>query len=199
MKRRWIFAVIALTIAIVALALWRVWTDSNDPPPGQPASIDHVARALDQLGWKLAMSRTDDGDVFFSATLPDGSVKAFSAESLLTRLESEHKGRSWLNRILNISGSAGMIWVGIGLLGQVLFTGRMIVQWLASERKRQSVVPAAFWWMSLIGASMLIVYFIWRKDIVGILGQGFGWAVYVRNIHLLHTHAKPVRTNGDGQ
>ncbi|HAI14296.1 MAG TPA: hypothetical protein DCM28_21505, partial [Phycisphaerales bacterium] len=73
------------------------------------------------------------------------------------------------------------MWVAVGLLGQVLFTGRMIVQWIASEKSKRSVVPTAFWWMSLIGASMLITYFIWRKDVVGVLGQATGWFIYVRN------------------
>jgi lipid-A-disaccharide synthase-like uncharacterized protein len=44
----------------------------------------------------------------------------------------------------------------------------------------------AFWWMSLVGASMLLVYFIWRRDIVGILGQATGWFIYIRNLVLIH-------------
>ncbi|MAE60392.1 MAG: hypothetical protein CMJ49_03445, partial [Planctomycetaceae bacterium] len=54
------------------------------------------------------------------------------------------------------------MWVVIGLGGQVLFAGRLVVQWVASEKQRRSVVPNAFWWMALGGASMLLVYFIWR-------------------------------------
>ena len=76
----------------------------------------------------------------------------------------------------------------LGLLGQVLFTGRMLIQWLASERERRSVVPVAFWWMSLAGASMLLVYFLWRKDIIGVLGQSAGWVVYTRNLWLIYRH-----------
>jgi lipid-A-disaccharide synthase-like uncharacterized protein len=66
----------------------------------------------------------------------------------------------------------------------------MIVQWLVSERARRSVVPAAFWWMSLIGATMLLVYFLWRKDLVGVLGQGTGWLIYIRNLYLLYRWKK---------
>jgi lipid-A-disaccharide synthase-like uncharacterized protein len=62
----------------------------------------------------------------------------------------------------------------------------MVVQWLVSEKQHQSIVPPSFWWMSLIGASMLITYFIWRKDIVGFLGQGTGWLIYLRNIWLIY-------------
>ena len=82
----------------------------------------------------------------------------------------------------------GIAWVGIGLLGQLLFAGRMLVQWLTSEKRGRSTVPVAFWWMSLTGASMLLVYFIWRKDVVGVLGQSTGWLIYARNLYLIHSH-----------
>ncbi|ACV69613.1 lipid A biosynthesis domain protein [Desulfohalobium retbaense DSM 5692] len=78
------------------------------------------------------------------------------------------------------------MWVSVGLLGQVFFTGRMVVQWITSERKRRSVIPVAFWWMSLLGACMLLLYFIWRKDIVGILGQSTGLFIYLRNLRLIY-------------
>ena len=77
------------------------------------------------------------------------------------------------------------MWVAIGLGGQLLFSGRMLVQWLASERSRRMVVPPAFWYMSLGGALALAAYFIWRQDMVGLLGQSTGIVVYVRNIRLM--------------
>ena len=61
----------------------------------------------------------------------------------------------------------------------------MLVQWLTSEKSKRSVVPVSFWWMSLVGATMLLVYFIWRRDIVGILGQATGWIIYIRNLVLI--------------
>ncbi|MEM8872751.1 MAG: lipid-A-disaccharide synthase N-terminal domain-containing protein [Planctomycetota bacterium] len=76
--------------------------------------------------------------------------------------------------------------VGLGLFGQVLFTGRMLVQWLVSEKQKRSTVPVVFWWMSLGGASLLLIYFVWRRDIVGVLGQGTGWGIYARNLWLIH-------------
>lgn len=93
----------------------------------------------------------------------------------------------WLWRLFNISSPIGFIWVSLGLLGQVLFTGRMVVQWLMTERKRQSIVPPVFWWMSLGGALMLLTYFMWRRDIVGMLGQSFGLIVYIRNLHFIYS------------
>ena len=107
-------------------------------------------------------------------------------EAYANRLLSKDDSRSFTFKLLNISTPYGIAWVVLGLLGQVLFTGRMVVQWLVSEKEKQSVVPPAFWWMSLIGASMLLTYFIWRKDIVGFLGQGTGWLIYLRNLWLIY-------------
>lgn len=77
------------------------------------------------------------------------------------------------------------IWIGIGFLGQAFFTSRFLVQWIISERRRQSVIPIAFWWLSLLGGSTLLAYAIWRKDPVFILGQGTGLVVYIRNLILI--------------
>ena len=77
------------------------------------------------------------------------------------------------------------IWIGIGLLGQALFSARFLLQWLASERQGRSVVPHAFWWLSIAGGAMLLAYALWRRDPVFVLGQGLGLAVYLRNIALI--------------
>lgn len=77
-------------------------------------------------------------------------------------------------------------WLAIGFLGQALFTARFLVQWLASEKKRDSVVPAAFWWLSLLGGSALLLYAIFRNDPVIITGQGLGLFVYARNLILMN-------------
>lgn len=90
-----------------------------------------------------------------------------------------------LFRLLNITTWASLAWVTIGLLGQLAFSGRMLVQWIVSERSRASVVPAAFWWMSLIGGLLLFAYFVWRKDAVGVLGQSSGIVIYARNLKLI--------------
>lgn len=77
------------------------------------------------------------------------------------------------------------IWIGIGLFGQLLFTSRFLVQWIASERKRESVIPMAFWWLSISGGLTLLSYAIWRQDPVFILGQATGLIVYFRNLVLI--------------
>ena len=77
------------------------------------------------------------------------------------------------------------IWLAIGFLGQGLFFGRWVVQWIASEKKAESQVPVAFWYMSLIGGLITLAYAIYRKDPVFIAGQSIGSIVYVRNLMLI--------------
>ena len=77
------------------------------------------------------------------------------------------------------------IWLGIGFLGQGLFFGRWVVQWIASEKKSESQVPVSFWYMSLIGGLITLAYAIYRADPVFIAGQGIGSVVYIRNLMLI--------------
>lgn len=88
-------------------------------------------------------------------------------------------------RALNITSWTGVAWVVIGFVGQGAFFGRMIIQWLVSEREKRSVVPEVFWWLSLLGGGMLFAYFAWRQDIVGVMGQTSGVVIYARNIRLI--------------
>lgn len=73
-----------------------------------------------------------------------------------------------------------------GLAGQTCFFSRFLVQWIASEKKGVSVVPNAFWYLSLLGGLMVLSYAIWRRDPVFTLGQSVGIFVYIRNIMLIH-------------
>ena len=75
--------------------------------------------------------------------------------------------------------------LGLGFFAQGLFALRFIVQWIYSERRRESVVPSAFWYLSLFGGALMLVYVSLRKDPVLIIGQASGLVVYVRNIFLL--------------
>lgn len=77
------------------------------------------------------------------------------------------------------------LWVGVGLFGQALFSARFIVQWIASERRKQSVVPREFWYLSLAGALITLSYAIYRLDPVFILGYAPGLFVYARNIYFI--------------
>jgi lipid-A-disaccharide synthase-like uncharacterized protein len=82
--------------------------------------------------------------------------------------------------------TAEHVWLVIGLLGQALFSARFLVQWIASERKKQSVVPRQFWYFSVGGGLTLLLYAVYRRDPVFILGQGAGLFVYARNLYFIH-------------
>ena len=77
------------------------------------------------------------------------------------------------------------IWLAVGLAGQATIFSRFLVQWIASERAGRSYVPLAFWWLSLAGSFLLLAYALHRRDPVFVLGQAFGWLVYMRNLVLL--------------
>ena len=81
--------------------------------------------------------------------------------------------------------TAEQIWVGVGLFGQAMFFMRFLVQWLASERQGKSVIPLAFWYFSIGGAAILLVYAIYRLDPVFIIGQAGGFFIYARNLYLI--------------
>lgn len=85
------------------------------------------------------------------------------------------------------------LWLSIGFLGQALFSARFIVQWLASERARRSIVPKAFWFFSIGGGATLLAYAIYRRDPVFIAGQGAGLFIYARNLMLIHRESREVR------
>lgn len=78
------------------------------------------------------------------------------------------------------------LWIGIGFVGQVVFGARFLVQWIASERKRQSVIPVAFWYLSLLGSVILLAYAIQRRDAVFIAGFSLNLAIYLRNLYFIH-------------
>jgi lipid-A-disaccharide synthase-like uncharacterized protein len=78
-------------------------------------------------------------------------------------------------------------WMLVGFAGQALFSMRFLVQWLASERVKRSIIPTAFWYFSLAGGATLLAYAIHKQDPVFIAGQGLGLVIYLRNVYLLRT------------
>ncbi len=77
------------------------------------------------------------------------------------------------------------LWLVFGLLAQLVFTARFLVQWLASERAGRSVVPIAFWFLSIVGGTMTLVYGIQRREPVIIMGQSLSIFIYLRNVMLI--------------
>lgn len=82
--------------------------------------------------------------------------------------------------------SIEIFWLVVGFSGQGLFTARFLVQWLASEKKGESVMPMAFWYLSMVGGWLLLAYAVYRMDPVIITGQAFGSIVYGRNLMLIY-------------
>src|SRR5206468_8368320 len=111
-----------------------------------------------------------------------GSEKTVSWPTSLFEKETLHS--SPITHHISIM-SIEAIWLAIGFLGQGMFFGRWVIQWIASERKAESQVPVSFWYMSLIGGLITLAYAIYRKDPVFIAGQGIGSIVYIRNLMLI--------------
>ena len=78
-----------------------------------------------------------------------------------------------------------LVWLTVGFIAQAMFSMRFIIQWIASERVKRSIVPEAFWYFSLAGGALLFAYAIYRLDPVFMLGQGMGLLIYIRNIQLI--------------
>jgi len=138
---------------------------------------------------RVAVERDQAGGLRFVVRGPDGE-RTLPPEAFAELVYTQQTHRPWYLRLLNVTSAFGVIWVTVGLGGQVMFSVRMLVQWLASEKSRRSVVPVAFWWFSLMGALMMMVYFTWRKDIIGVLGQVTGLAVYLRNLYMIYAGSK---------
>lgn len=101
---------------------------------------------------------------------------------------------TWLHTVFVAQFDA---WIVLGFVAQALFMMRFLVQWVASERAKRSVVPVAFWFFSLGGGALLLVYAIQRQDPVFIAGQALGLFIYVRNLWLIANERKAMRPNGD--
>jgi lipid-A-disaccharide synthase-like uncharacterized protein len=75
-------------------------------------------------------------------------------------------------------------WLILGFCAQFLFASRFLYQWLVSEKKKRSVVPKLFWYLSLCGGTLLLIYAVHRKDLVFVAGQAGGLLIYLRNLML---------------
>ncbi|MCE2965796.1 MAG: lipid-A-disaccharide synthase N-terminal domain-containing protein [Alphaproteobacteria bacterium] len=85
---------------------------------------------------------------------------------------------------------ASTLWLIIGFIGQGLFAGRFIWQWLASEKAKKSVIPLPFWYLSISGGVILFFYALYKEDPVFICGQAMGLIVYVRNLYLIRNERR---------
>jgi lipid-A-disaccharide synthase-like uncharacterized protein len=91
------------------------------------------------------------------------------------------------------------LWTAIGLLGQGFFFARFFVQWVASERRKTSVIPIAFWFFSMAGSVVLLAYGIHRRDAVIIIGQIPGLFIYSRNLWFIYQKGQQLASPGAEQ
>lgn len=101
-----------------------------------------------------------------------------------------HQLGGYLHRVFVLNLDIVVI---VGLVGQLLFTARFMVQWIASERAGRSVVPVSFWYLSIGGSLILLAYALYRADPVFILGQGLGTFIYMRNLALIARERRAAR------
>jgi lipid-A-disaccharide synthase-like uncharacterized protein len=180
-------ALIAM-VALIGVAIWLVAGDDGEPVPLREGATSAVLR----VGTLRGVLEREPTSETFRVVFPGHAEPA-----ILSRQEAERvygaevlealfeEPANWLFRVFNITGWGSMVWSAVGLIGQIAFFLRMFVQWIASERKRESVVPESFWWLSLGGGVALFSYFVWRKDLIGALGQTTGVVVYARNLRLI--------------
>jgi lipid-A-disaccharide synthase-like uncharacterized protein len=98
-----------------------------------------------------------------------------------------------ITQLLNYISSMSrieLLWVGIGFVGQFIFFMRFMVQWIASEKAKKSVIPVSFWYLSLSGSIIILSYAIYRKDPVFILAFSLNMLIYVRNLVLIKNEKK---------
>lgn len=90
-----------------------------------------------------------------------------------------------------IAGLTVYPWKIVGWLGAAIFGARFVIQWIASERAKKSVIPFGFWECSALGSILILSYFIYRRDSVGILQNLLPLPIYLRNLYFRYTHRKP--------
>jgi lipid-A-disaccharide synthase-like uncharacterized protein len=190
----------ALMILVLALGMWIAFGPASKPHfATHPGSLTQTIRIGNDRGTLEAFKASPaDTEYCFRMWMKDipGTPETLTrsqAERLIGARAVKNTidtSRNWLFRTLNITSWTSVVWVGIGLLGQLAFSGRMVLQWIVSEKKRQSIITESFWWFSLFGGVTLFSYFIWRQDPIGILGQASGIVVYARNLRLIHKHKR---------
>jgi lipid-A-disaccharide synthase-like uncharacterized protein len=191
-RKRFKWEPAAAMVMVLALGLWLALGPASGPrfdihkdATTQEVRIGNtrgVLESVQQAGTmrvRLHMQGQARAREFTAAELEETFGERVYAQAVHPRL-------NWIFRTLNITSWANLVWIGIGFGGQLAFSGRMLLQWIVSEKRGESVISESFWWFSLFGAVMLFSYFVWRQDPVGILGQATGVVIYARNLRLIH-------------
>lgn len=180
-------------VALILVGFWLVLQPALEQQRGPMAvRIGAVDLRVEQRAVAGAAGSGHEYRVTNRRDLRDRWMSGPEFEALVAREWEDWHARPFLSRTLmgffNITDESwiNFAWVALGLIGQGAFFGRMLVQWVISEKQQASVVPPMFWWLSLLGSLGLFAYFVWRIDFVGVLGQSTGIVIYIRNLRLIH-------------
>lgn len=186
---------IALLVFVVLLGVWLVWSNRTQIYGIHPREGAHVneVRIGNSRGVLEVWRSTPDADPVFRFLMRDGfATPELTADEFRARFgdriyyDATRPSPNHLFRLFNITSLSSMAWVLLGLGGQAAFSGRMLLQWVLSEKQGKSVVPPVFWWLSLCGGAAMFAYFVWRQDLIGVMGQSAGVVVYARNLRLIY-------------
>jgi lipid-A-disaccharide synthase-like uncharacterized protein len=125
-----------------------------------------------------------------STSAPAASAAESRAENLALRRQVEGL-QAQVKELEKLKKKDPTMWLVLGFVGQFVFGSRFVVQWIATERQRKSVVPTAFWYLSLCGTIVLLTYSIHRVDWVFIAGFSLNLVIYLRNLYFIHHKPAP--------
>ena len=168
-----------LRVAGVALMLGLAGCGKTLGPPADKADRDEVHALVTQAEEAYAQ-----GDLRLAKALLNTVSKKVSGEQNREAFQAACGLR--FARAVELIGWVFVTWVAVGFFGQALFCARFVVQWLASEKHGRSVVPVAFWYLSIAGSMTVLAYALYRLDPVFILAYLFNSFVYVRNLMFIH-------------
>jgi lipid-A-disaccharide synthase-like uncharacterized protein len=176
----------ALLVLATALMIGSAVALSSTEPPEEAASFD---RLLEQASEAQRAGRLDEARAHLRAAARQVAPADEEGERfhglLLDAADEYDQGRPQTSRQRLKSATRILnpwFWFGLGLVAQGFFSARFLIQWIASERRGESVVPVAFWYFSLLGTSGLLSYAIYRQDPIIVLGQSFNALIYIRNL-----------------
>ncbi|UCF37334.1 MAG: lipid-A-disaccharide synthase N-terminal domain-containing protein [Acidobacteriota bacterium] len=95
-----------------------------------------------------------------------------------------------VEKLVEIFSQGVGFWEVVGFVGLVVFSSRFIIQWIASEKKKESVIPVSFWYLSIVGSLCLLAYALVRQDPIFILSYLFNGFIYLRNLYFVYSKRK---------
>jgi len=171
--------------------------------PGRDRGLVEI-RIGQSKGQLVEITPDDAAERTFVIDYRDATRAGPFTETQLTSVIGETEVRRVLSgeqnalfRLLNITSWTSVPWIILGFGAQLVFASRFIIQWVISERRKESVIPVAFWWVSFFGGVTLFAYFVWRQDPVGVLGQSSGIVIYARNLRLIYKNRRRERRQAE--